>query len=160
MKRRYDTALFRSRVELIHELMPHAFIGVDVIVGTRGEEERYFEECYQFLEDLPFSQLHVFSYSEREGTAALSIEHAVTPRDKHKRSQRLARLSEERLQDFYRANLGRELTVIWEHGNYDGRMMGHSENYIRVAQPYDEAAIGTTTRITPRHLDASGTFVY
>ena len=160
MKRRYDTALFRSRVELIRELMPHAFIGVDVIVGTRGEEERYFEECYQFLEGLPFSQLHVFSYSEREGTAALSIEHAVTPRDKHKRSQRLARLSEERLQDFYRANLGRELTVIWEHGNYDGRMMGHSENYIRVAQPYDEAAIGTTTRITPQHLDASGTFVY
>ena len=160
MKRRYDTALFRSRVELIRELMPHAFIGVDVIVGTRGEEERYFEECYQFLECLPFSQLHVFSYSEREGTAALSIEHAVTPRDKHKRSQRLARLSEERLQDFYRANLGRELTVIWEHGNYDGRMMGHSENYIRVAQPYDEAAIGTTTRITPQHLDESGTFVY
>jgi len=160
MKRRYDTALFRSRVELIRELMPHAFIGVDVIVGTRGEEERYFEECYQFLESLPFSQLHVFSYSEREGTAALSIEHAVTPRDKHKRSQRLARLSEERLQDFYRANLGRELTVIWEHGNYDGRMMGHSENYIRVAQPYDEAAIGTTTRITPQHLDESGTFVY
>ena len=70
MKRRYDTALFRSRVELIRELMPHAFIGVDVIVGTRGEEERYFEECYQFLEGLPFSQLHVFSYSEREGTAA------------------------------------------------------------------------------------------
>mgnify|MGYP001739241694 FL=1 len=160
MKRRYDTALFRSRVELIRELMPHAFIGVDVIVGTRGEEECYFEECYQFLEGLPFSQLHVFSYSEREGTAALSIEHAVTPRDKHKRSQRLARLSEERLQDFYRANLGRELTVIWEHGNYDGRMMGHSENYIRVAQPYDEAAIGTTTRITPQHLDESGTFVY
>lgn len=160
MKRRYDTALFRSRVELIRELMPHAFIGVDVIVGTRGEEERYFEECYQFLEGLPFSQLHVFSYSEREGTAALSIEHAVTPRDKHKRSQRLARLSEERLQDFYRANLGRELTVIWEHGNYDGRMMGHSENYIRVAQPYDETAIGTTTRITPQHLDESGTFVY
>ena len=90
----------------------------------------------------------------------LSIEHAVTPRDKHKRSQRLARLSEEHLQDFYRANLGRELTVIWEHGNYDGRMMGHSENYIRVAQPYDEAAIGTTTRITPQHLDESGTFVY
>ena len=160
MKRRYDTALFRSRVELIRELMPHAFIGIDVIVGTRGEEEQFFEDCYRFLEGLPFSQLHVFSYSEREGTAALAIEHTVTPCDKHKRSQRLARLSEERLRDFYRANLGRELTVIWEHGNYDGRMMGHSENYIRVAQPYDEAAIGTTTRITPQLLDESGSFVY
>ena len=69
MKRRYDTALFRSRVELIRELMPHAFIGVDVIVGTRGEEERYFEECYQFLEGLPFSQLHVCSTSSATPSA-------------------------------------------------------------------------------------------
>ena len=159
MKRRYDTELFRSRVALIQELLPQAFIGIDVIVGTRGEEAEYFEDCYHFLESIPFSQLHVFSYSEREGTAALSIDHVVSPQDKHRRSQRLMQLSEERLKAFYRSNLGRELTVIWEHGNYNGLMMGHSENYIRVAQPYDEEAIGTTTRITPQHLDASGTFV-
>ncbi len=159
MKRRYDTELFRSRVALIRELLPHAFIGIDVIVGTRGEEARYFEDCYRFLESIPFSQLHVFSYSEREGTAALSIDHVVSPQDKHRRSQRLMQLSEERLKAFYSTNLGRELTVIWEHGNYNGLMMGHSENYIRVAQPYDEEAIGTTTRLTPQHLDASGTFV-
>ena len=159
MKRRYDTELFRSRVSLIQELLPQAFIGIDVIVGTRGEEAGYFEDCYRFLESIPFSQLHVFSYSEREGTAALSIDHVVSPEDKHRRSQRLMQLSEERLKAFYRSNLGRELTVIWEHGNYNGLMMGHSENYIRVAQPYDEEAIGTTTRLTPQHLDASGTFV-
>lgn len=159
MKRRYDTELFRSRVSLIQELLPQAFIGIDVIVGTRGEEAGYFEDCYRFLESIPFSQLHVFSYSEREGTAALSIDHVVSPQDKHRRSQRLMQLSEERLKAFYRSNLGRELTVIWEHGNYNGLMMGHSENYIRVAQPYDEEAIGTTTRLTPQHLDASGTFV-
>ena len=159
MKRRYDTELFRSRVALIQELLPHAFIGIDVIVGTRGEEAEYFEDCYRFLESIPFSQLHVFSYSEREGTAALSIDHVVSPQDKHRRSQRLMQLSEERLKAFYSPNLGRELTVIWEHGNYNGLMMGHSENYIRVAQPYDEEAIGTTTRLTPQHLDASGTFV-
>lgn len=159
MKRRYDTELFRSRVALIRELLPHAFIGIDVIVGTRGEEAEYFEDCYRFLESIPFSQLHVFSYSEREGTAALSIDHVVSPQDKHRRSQRLMQLSEERLKAFYRSNLGRELTVIWEHGNYNGLMMGHSENYIRIAQPYDEEAIGTTTRLTPQHLDASGTFV-
>ena len=159
MKRRYDTELFRSRVSLIQELLPQAFIGIDVIVGTRGEEARYFEDCYRFLESIPFSQLHVFSYSEREGTAALSIDHVVSPQDKHRRSQRLMQLSEERLKAFYRSNLGRELTVIWEHGNYNGLMMGHSENYIRVAQPYDEEAIGTTTHLTPQHLDASGTFV-
>lgn len=159
MKRRYDTELFRSRVSLIQELLPQAFIGIDVIVGTRGEEAEYFEDCYRFLESIPFVQLHVFSYSEREGTAALSIDHVVSPQDKHRRSQRLMQLSEERLKAFYRSNLGRELTVIWEHGNYNGLMMGHSENYIRVAQPYDEEAIGTTTRLTPQHLDASGTFV-
>lgn len=159
MKRRYDTELFRSRVSLIQELLPQAFIGIDVIVGTRGEEAGYFEDCYRFLESIPFSQLHVFSYSEREGTAALSIDHVVSPQDKHRRSQRLMQLSEERLKAFYRSNLGRELTVIWEHGNYNGLMMGHSENYIRVAQPYDEEAIGTTTRLTPQHLDASGTFI-
>lgn len=159
MKRRYDTELFRSRVSLIQELLPQAFIGIDVIVGTRGEEAGYFEDCYRFLESIPFSQLHVFSYSEREGTAALSIDHVVSPQDKHRRSQRLMQLSEERLKAFYRTNLGRELTVIWEHGNYNGLMMGHSENYIRVAQPYDEEAIGTTTRLTPQHLDTSGTFV-
>ena len=159
MKRRYDTELFRSRVALIQELLPQAFIGIDVIVGTRGEEAGYFEDCYRFLESIPFSQLHVFSYSEREGTAALSIDHIVSPQDKHRRSQRLMQLSEERLKAFYRSNLGRELTVIWEHGNYNGLMMGHSENYIRVAQPYDEEAIGTTTHLTPQHLDTSGTFV-
>lgn len=159
MKRRYDTELFRSRVSLIQELLPQAFIGIDVIVGTRGEEAEYFEDCYRFLESIPFSQLHVFSYSEREGTAALSIDHVVSPQDKHRRSQRLMQLSEERLKAFYSSNLGRELTVIWEHGNYNGLMMGHSENYIRVAQPYDEEAIGTTTHLTPQHLDASGTFV-
>ena len=159
MKRRYDTELFRSRVSLIQELLPQAFIGIDVIVGTRGEEAGYFEDCYRFLESIPFSQLHVFSYSEREGTAALTIDHVVSPQDKHRRSQRLMQLSEERLKAFYRSNLGRELTVIWEHGNYNGLMMGHSENYIRVAQPYDEEAVGTTTRLTPQHLDASGTFV-
>ena len=159
MKRRYDTELFRSRVVLIQELLPQAFIGIDVIVGTRGERAEYFEDCYRFLESIPFSQLHVFSYSEREGTAALSIDHVVSPQDKHRRSQRLMQLSEERLKAFYRSNLGRELTVIWEHGNYNGLMVGHSENYIRVAQPYDEEAIGTTTRLTPQHLDASGTFV-
>jgi len=159
MKRRYDTELFRSRVSLIQELLPQAFIGIDVIVGTRGEEAGYFEDCYRFLESIPFAQLHVFSYSEREGTAALSIDHVVSPQNKHRRSQRLMQLSEEHLKAFYRSNLGRELTVIWEHGNYNGLMMGHSENYIRVAQPYDEEAIGTTTHLTPQHLDASGTFV-
>ena len=160
MKRRYDRALFRSRVEHIRRVLPDAFIGVDVIVGTRGEQAHLFEECYEFLQSLSFTQLHVFSYSEREGTAALQIQHTVSPAEKHRRSQRLMRLSEEHLKAFYASQLGKELTVIWERGEHDGWMMGHSENYVRVAQPYDADAVGTITRLTPRELDASGTFVY
>ena len=160
MKRRYDRALFRSRVEHIRRVLPDAFIGVDVIVGTRGEQAHLFEECYEFLQSLSFTQLHVFSYSEREGTAALQIQHTVSPTEKHRRSQRLMRLSEEHLRAFYASQLGKELTVIWERGEHDGWMMGHSENYVRVAQLYDADAVGTITRLTPRELDASGTFVY
>jgi radical SAM methylthiotransferase, miaB/rimO family len=160
MKRRYDRSLFRSRVEHIRRVLPDAFIGVDVIVGTRGEQTHLFEECYEFLQSLSFTQLHVFSYSEREGTAALQIQHTVSPAEKHRRSQRLMRLSEEHLKAFYASQLGKELTVIWERGEHDGWMMGHSENYVRVAQPYDADAVGTITRLTPRELDASGTFVY
>ena len=159
MRRRYDRALFRSRVEHIRSVLPEAFIGVDVIVGTRGERPEYFDDCYHFLEDLPFSQLHVFSYSEREGTAALQIQYTVAPAEKHKRSQRLMRLSEEHLRAFYSSQIGREHTVIWEHGQYNGLMMGHSENYTRIAQPYDAGAVGTISRITPTKMDVSGGFL-
>ena len=89
MRRRYDTALFRHKIEKIKEVMPHAFIGVDVIVGTRGETDEYFEEARQFIGSLDISQLHVFSYSERPGTQALKIDHVVDPKTKHARSQQL-----------------------------------------------------------------------
>jgi len=89
MRRRYDTALFASKVKKIKEVMPDAFIGVDVIVGTRGETEEYFEQAYQFISGLDVTQLHVFSYSERPGTQALKIDYVVSPEEKHQRSQRL-----------------------------------------------------------------------
>ena len=87
MHRHYDTALFRTKVERIRQVVPDAFIGVDVIVGTRGETAECFEETYTFLESLDISQLHVFSYSERPGTKALDIPHVVSPQEKHARSQ-------------------------------------------------------------------------
>ena len=152
MRRRYDSALFRQRVEHIRRVLPEAFIGIDVIVGTRGERPEYFEDCYHFLEGLDFSQLHVFSYSERSGTSALQIQYTVSPQEKHKRSQRLMRLSEAKLRRYYERHLGRPQEVIWEQGCYEGLMLGHSEYYLRVAQPYDAAAVGTRSRVTPHQL--------
>ncbi len=101
MKRRYDTALFRSKVERVLELMPDAYIGVDVIVGTRGETDALFEDAYSFMEALPVSEYHVFSYSERPGTKALEIPHVVSPEVKHQRSQRVIALSDEKMRAFY-----------------------------------------------------------
>ena len=92
MRRRYDTELFASKVRKVKEVMPDAFIGVDVIVGTRGETDEYFEQAYEFIKSLDVTQLHVFSYSERPGTQALKIDHVVTPEEKHRRSQRLLEL--------------------------------------------------------------------
>lgn len=152
MRRRYDSALFRQRVEHIRRVLPEAFIGIDVIVGTRGERPEYFEDCYHFLEGLDFSQLQVFSYSERSGTSALQIQYTVSPQEKHKRSQRLMRLSEAKLRRYYERHLGRPQRVIWEQGCYEGLMLGHSEYYLRVTQPYDAAAVGTLSCITPEQL--------
>ncbi|MBR5919165.1 MAG: tRNA (N(6)-L-threonylcarbamoyladenosine(37)-C(2))-methylthiotransferase MtaB, partial [Prevotella sp.] len=101
MHRRYDTALFAHKIQLIKERMPDAFIGVDVMVGTRGETPEYFEACYEFLRSLDVTQLHVFPYSERPGTAALQIPHVVSDKEKKQRSQRLLRLSDEKTEAFY-----------------------------------------------------------
>ena len=132
MRRRYDTALFASKIHKIKQLMPHAFIGVDVIVGTRGETPEYFESAYNFIESLDVTQLHVFSYSERPGTQALKIDYIVSPEDKHKRSQRLLELSDKKLKDFYSHHIGKEAVVLSEHSKPGAPMHGFTENYIRV----------------------------
>lgn len=146
MHRRYDTALFRHKIEKIKQVMPHAFIGVDVIVGTRGETDAYFEEAYSFIQSLDISQLHVFSYSERPGTQALKIEYAVDPRTKHLRSQRLLDLSDRKLHTFYEAHIGQEATVLFEHTRKGGMMHGFTENYIKVEIPYQSAWANQTRR--------------
>lgn len=139
MRRRYDTALFAHRIAEIRRLMPQAFIGVDVIVGTRGETAIYFEESYRFLAQMEVTQLHVFSYSERPGTQALKIEHIVSPQEKHERSQRLLQLSEEKLQSFYQRHQGQELPVLLERSKPGAPMHGFTPNYIRVEVPRNEA---------------------
>lgn len=131
MHRRYDTALFRHKVELIKQYMPDAFIGVDVMVGCRGETPECFEECYEFLKSLDVTQLHVFPYSERPGTAALKIPYMVAEQEKKRRSNVLLELSDEKTLAFYAKHLGEERLVLLEKGK--GRTLsGFTDNYIKV----------------------------
>lgn len=132
MRRRYDTSLFAEKIGKIKEVMPDAFIGVDVIVGTRGETDEYFEQAYKFLEGLDVSQLHVFSYSERPGTQALKIDYVVSPEVKHQRSQRLLALSDEKTKAFYAKRIGETKTILLEKSKSGALMHGFTENYIRV----------------------------
>ncbi len=134
MHRRYDTALFRHKVERIKQLIPDAFVGVDVIVGTRGETEELFNETVSFLRSLPITQLHVFSYSERPGTMALKIQHSVSPEEKHRRSNVLLQLSDEKFRTFYNAYRDRHEVrpVLLEHSKTKGVMHGFTDNYIKV----------------------------
>lgn len=149
MHRHYDTALFRTKVERIRQVMPDAFIGVDVIVGTRGETAECFEETYTFLESLDISQLHVFSYSERPGTKALEIPHVVSPQEKHARSQRLIALSERKHRAFCQRFVGTVRPVLWEHAREGQPMQGFTDNYVRVEMPTDHQALDNTiTSIT------------
>ena len=135
MHRRYDTALFAHKIEMIKEMMPDAFIGVDVMVGTRGELEEYFEECYAFLDRLPVTQLHVFPYSERPGTAALRIPHVVSAADKKLRSKRLLELSDKKTEAFYASYIGKQAEVLFEKASRGKAMHGFTRNYIRVELP-------------------------
>lgn len=139
MRRRYDTALFADKVHRIRSVMPDAFIGVDVIVGTRGETDAYFDCSYEFLRGLDVTQLHVFSYSERPGTQALKIDYAVPPQEKHRRSQCLLELSEEKLHAFYARHIGQVMPVLLERSRQGMPMHGFTPNYIRVEVPHDDA---------------------
>lgn len=135
MHRHYDTSLFADKIHHIKEVMPHAFIGVDVMVGCRGEKPEYFEESYEFIRSLDITQLHVFPYSERPGTRALSIPYVVSERDKKLRSKRLLQLSDEKTHAFYAKYVGQEAEVLFEKANRGRAMHGFTRNYIRVELP-------------------------
>ena len=136
MHRKYDIALFAHKLEKIRSVMPDAFIGVDVIVGTRGETQEYFEKAYDFMQRVDVSQYHVFSYSERAGTKALDIPHVVTPQEKHERSQRVLALSAQKTHDFYARFIGTTRPVLLEHASPRKPFMnGFTDNYIRVEVP-------------------------
>lgn len=135
MHRRYDSALFAHKINLIKEYMPDAFIGVDVMVGTRGETPELFEETYDFLNSLDVTHLHVFPYSERPGTAALRIPYVVSDKDKKLRSKRLIEMSDVKTQTSYAKYIGTEAEVLFEKATRGKAMHGFTKNYIRVELP-------------------------
>ena len=157
MRRRYTSDLFATKVRRIKDVMPDAFIGVDVIVGTRGETEELFEQGYRFIEGLDVTQLHVFSYSERPGTQALKIPHVVSPEEKHCRSQRLLELSEQKTHAFYARHIGRAMPVLLERSKPGVPMHGFTPNYIRVEVPHDDALDNQVVNLRLGDFNEDGT---
>ena len=139
MHRHYDTQLFADKIHRVKALMPDAFIGVDVMVGCRGETPECFEETFDFLSGLDMTQLHVFPYSERPGTSALKIPYTVSDQDKKLRSKRLLTLSDEKTEAFYRRYIGQEAEVLFEKAPRGRAMHGFTKNYIRVELPAKDA---------------------
>ena len=157
MRRRYDTALFAVKIAKIKSLMPDAFIGVDVIVGTRGETPEYFEKAYEFIKGLDVTQLHVFSYSERPGTQALKIDYVVPAQEKHARSQRLLELSDEKTKAFYARHIGGEAEVLMEKSKAGTPMHGFTKNYIRVELAHDEKLDNHLVKVRLGDFNEDGT---
>lgn len=147
MKRRYKRDLYLDRVTKIKELMPDCCIGVDVIVGHPGETEEEFLESYNFINELPISYLHVFTYSERENTAAVAIKPVVPQSKRAERSKMLHILSDKKRRYFYEQQLGKTFTVLFEEDIEDGQMQGFTENYVRITAKYDPLLINETKQV-------------
>lgn len=142
MRRRYKSELYRHKVELIKEVMPHACIGVDVITGHPGETDELFQESFDFIASLPVSYLHVFTYSERPNTYALSIEPSIDKNIRKKRTHKLRRLSKKKKYEFDTNYIDSIRSVLFEDSERDGMMYGYTDNYVRVVHPYIESLTG------------------
>ena len=144
MKRRYTRELFEERVKHIKQVMPHAFIGVDCMVGVRGETEECFNDYVNFIKRLDVSQLHVFTYSERANTRMLELDVCVVPKaERQRRSKILHEISEQKTQTFYAQQAGRQAIVLWESKKEGDQMAGFTENYVKIYRPYDKAKVNT-----------------
>lgn len=160
MKRKYDRALYRSRIETINRKLPDACIAADVIVGFPGETDEDFAGTFSFLENLKIAYMHVFSYSARENTLAVMMNEIVNDKVKKERSEKLHRLSEYKKHNFYRLNQGAESNVLFESGNTEGFMHGFTENYIKVKTPYRPEYINRIIRVKLENLDTDGIYLY
>ncbi len=156
MKRKYSSGLFARRVHQIRDIVPHAFIGVDVIAGTNGETEELFQESYDFINKLEVSQLHAFTYSERSGTQALKIPWKVEVEERKNRTQKYINLSEKKLRAFCEKHLNTEHTVLFEAQKSQDKMHGFTENYIKVEVPYHEELVNTLARVKLKSILPNG----
>jgi threonylcarbamoyladenosine tRNA methylthiotransferase MtaB len=156
MKRKYSTDLFAKRVNRIREIVPHAFIGVDVIAGTNGETEELFQESYDFINGLEISQLHAFTYSERSGTQALKIPWKVEIEDRKRRTQMYINLSEKKLRAFYEKHLGTQQTVLFEEQIKKDKILGFTENYIKVETRHDEDLVNQMKKVKLKSILPNG----
>lgn len=148
MNRRYDTSLFQSRIDIIRDLMPHAFIGVDIIAGARGETPEEWEKSFNFAKSLDVGKFHAFPYSERPGTKALLLGDAVDQTERYHRVSLLNKLSEEKTLDFISRNIGTTRKVLWERPSGNGLMNGLTDNYIRVEAPLRSELINRVSEVT------------
>ena len=156
MKRRYMRELYSERVAKIREVMPHACIGVDVIVGFPGETEEHFLETYHFLNDLDISYLHVFTYSERDNTEAVDMDGVVPMNVRSKRSKMLRGLSVKKRRAFYESQIGTNRTVLFESENKEGYIHGFTENYVKVKTPWNPELVNTLHEINLTKIDEDG----
>ena len=141
MRRHYDTALYASKIEKIRSIIPDAFIGVDLIVGMRGETPEFFEQSLQFCRSIDVSRLHVFPYSERPGTRALGIDYVVSPQEKSLRAHKMLALSDEKLRNFTSRFIGTSRPVLFEQPPKGHPMHGFTDNYLRVETTYNPALV-------------------
>ncbi|MGF1564619.1 MAG: tRNA (N(6)-L-threonylcarbamoyladenosine(37)-C(2))-methylthiotransferase MtaB [Flavobacteriales bacterium] len=156
MRRRYLTDLYKARVEAIRQAMPDACIGVDVIVGFPGETDAHFENTYSFLQELPVSYLHVFTYSERANTTALRIEEVVPMEIRQERNKRLRILSNKKRRAFYESQLGSTRKVLFEASEHEGIMHGFTENYVKVEQPFNAELINQVRHVRLERISPDG----
>ena len=156
MKRRYQREVYTERVSKIREVMPHACIGVDVIVGFPGETDEDFLETYHFLNDLEISYLHVFTYSERDNTEAAAMEGVVPMNVRSKRSKMLRGLSVKKRRAFYESQIGTNRTVLFEGENKEGYIHGFTENYVKVKTPWNPELVNTLHQVNLTHIDEDG----
>ena len=154
MHRRYDTALYRAKLERIKELMPDACIAADIMAGFNGESEEEFGKVLDYVDSLPISYLHVFTYSDRPGTAALRLPEKVPVHVRHEHTARLLELSGKKHKAFIDSQLGKTRPVLWEGSEVGGRtsnsqpvMLGWTDNYIRVSRPYDPSRVNTVEEV-------------
>jgi threonylcarbamoyladenosine tRNA methylthiotransferase MtaB len=147
MQRKYDSAFYQAKISYIKEKIPHACIGVDVIVGYPEEMDTYFDESFNFINKLPVSYLHVFTYSERANTRAIKFENSIPIEKRRERNKKLRIFSDKLKRAFYQTHIGETHEVLFEHENHDGFMNGYTSNYIRVRIPYKEDMVGKIAKV-------------